>query len=92
MNSSPRSVLLVPVHHAASGVATLVLARRPDGVRTGVAFASVAALERALGVGQPRLAMGLSALRGMLAEVGVHGVQVDPEAMARPASALPAVS
>jgi len=92
VTSSSRPIVLVPVQRTACGAATLVLARRPDGVRTGLAFLSVSALERAMGVGQRHLAMALPALRGMLADVGVQVVQIDAETVARAAAALSAVS
>ncbi|WP_127479140.1 SAV_915 family protein [Nocardioides pantholopis] len=93
MNGSQhRDTVFVPVRLNGSGATTLVLCRRPDGVRTGLAFGSAAALEHALGVGQPHLALSLSGLRAMLADLGVYAVQVDPEAVLRPPAPCRAAS
>lgn len=72
-------IVIVPVRIVGSGMTTLHVCRRPDGVRTGVAFTSVTALEQMMGASQPSLTASLGALRSMLAEVGVHAIQVNPE-------------
>ncbi|MEH3033735.1 MAG: hypothetical protein PGN07_06780 [Aeromicrobium erythreum] len=78
MTDSDHDLLLVPVRSGPQGCVSVRLCRCPDGRRTAVAFTSAAALERALGRGEPRVRISLAALRSGLAEVGVHQVQVDP--------------
>lgn len=90
--SSRRPTVVVPVRRTVPGVATLVLGRRPDGTRTGLAFGSVTRLERACGPGVDHVVLSLSALRAMLAGLGVHAVQLDAEAVSRPAASFSAVS
>ncbi|MGW0809842.1 SAV_915 family protein [Nonomuraea sp. NPDC002799] len=81
--SEPR--LFVPVRVGACATA-LRLFRTPAGKRTAVAFSSPLKLAKVLGPGQRWLVLTAPALRGMLAELDVAGIVVDPAAaMTRPA-------
>jgi hypothetical protein len=88
----PLDTVFVPVRPGAPGCCVVRICRRPDGVRTGVAFSTVAGYDRVVGPAVPRAGMSLGMLRALLAEVGVTHVQVDPELMAIPASARRIVS
>jgi hypothetical protein len=71
--------LFVPTRIAgAPDVVALQLGRRPDGVRVGIAFSSLARLRAASGPRQDWLRMGESELRGLLAQLGIHVIQCDP--------------
>jgi hypothetical protein len=84
--------VVVPVTPGAAGAVSLRLYRRPDGVRTGVAFTSFSELTRLMGAEQAHVLMSLSALRSMLADVGVAAVQLDPLMLVGPAPANRAAS
>lgn len=71
--------MFVPVRAGVAGCRVMRIFRRPDGVRTGVAFTSRAALTGVMGPDALYAELSLGALRAMLAEVGVGGVLVDPD-------------
>ncbi|MFG1684277.1 SAV_915 family protein [Nonomuraea sp. NPDC049269] len=81
--SEPR--LFVPVRVGACASA-LRLFRTASGKRTVVAFSSPLRLARVLGTGQQWVVLTAPAMRGMIAELDVIGIVIDPAGtMARPA-------
>jgi hypothetical protein len=69
----------VPVR-AVDDAATLVVktGRLPRGQRVGIAFTAPDRLAAAMGHDQRWITLSASALRAMLAPLGVTGIQVDP--------------
>ncbi|MFC5827151.1 SAV_915 family protein [Nonomuraea insulae] len=81
--SEPR--LFVPVRVGTYATA-LRLFRTAAGKRTAVAFSSPLKLAKVLGTDQQWVVLTAPALRGMLAELDVIGIVIDPAGtMARPA-------
>ena len=81
----PESRLFVPVRVGACASA-LRLFRTASGKRTAVAFSSPLRLAKVLGTDQQWVVLTAPALRGMLAELDVIGIVIDPAGtMARPA-------
>ncbi|SDH57006.1 SAV_915 family protein [Nonomuraea jiangxiensis] len=86
--SEPR--LCVPVKVGAYASA-LRLFRTASGKRTAVAFSSPLKLAKVLGTEQRWVLLTAPALRGMLAELDVTGIVVDPAGtMSGPAERAPA--
>jgi hypothetical protein len=86
-----RHLLFVPVRESATGTLALRTGRLPSGPPVGLAFTAAAALQSALGPGQPWIRLDEDALRGMLALGGIAQIQVDPSLSApqlTPASPL----
>ncbi|WP_460655182.1 SAV_915 family protein [Kribbella endophytica] len=78
MSTSMDVPLFVPTRTAgAPDVVALQLGRRPDGVRVGIAFSSLARLRAASGPRQDWLRIGEPELRGLLAQLGIHVIQFD---------------
>ncbi|MEV0589918.1 SAV_915 family protein [Nonomuraea cavernae] len=73
--SEPR--LFVPVSMSACATA-LRLFRTASGERTAVAFSSPLTLAKVLGTDQRWVVLTAPALRGMIAELGVNGIILDP--------------
>ncbi|GAA1018213.1 hypothetical protein Aple_034180 [Acrocarpospora pleiomorpha] len=69
--------LFVPIRIGASFL-SLRLFRTPSGTRTAVAFSSSARLAEVLGAEQPWTRISEPGLRGLLQDLGVVGVVVDP--------------
>ncbi|MFG2073829.1 SAV_915 family protein [Nonomuraea maritima] len=67
----------VPVKSSGRAL-SLRLFRTPAGRRTAVAFTSPLKLAKVLGPDQRWVLLTAPALRGMLAELGVTGIVVDP--------------
>ncbi|MBP2706195.1 SseB family protein [Microbispora sp. RL4-1S] len=83
---SDQPLLYVPVRPGACALA-LRLFRTPSGRRTSVAFTSSPRLARVLGTEQPWIRLSEPALRGMLKDLGVAGIVIDPAGtMDRPIS------
>jgi hypothetical protein len=80
--------VVVPTRVGHDGVSCLVVCRRPDGARTGLAFTSLAMLHRVMGQERTHVTLSLDALHATLAEIGVQAVQVDPESFVHPAPSL----
>ncbi|MEV1169105.1 SAV_915 family protein [Nonomuraea sp. NPDC049784] len=81
--SEPRLCVPVTVGTCAS---TLRLFRTASGKRTAVAFSSPLKLAKVLGAGQQWVLLTAPALRGMIAELDVIGIVIDPAGtMTRPA-------
>ncbi|MGW3353000.1 SAV_915 family protein [Nonomuraea rubra] len=81
--SEPRLFIPVSMGRFASA---LRLFRTAAGKRTAVAFTSPLKLARVLGPGQRWVVLTEPALRGMLAELDVIGIVIDPAGtMSRPA-------
>ena len=81
----PEPRLFVPVRVGACALA-LRLFRTASGKRTAVAFSSPLRLAKVLGTDQQWVVLTAPALRGMLAELDVIGIVIDPAGtMARPA-------
>lgn len=78
MSESADRCVVVPLRVVRDGYRTLRTARRPDGVRVGLAFSTPAGLAAAMGPGVPGDTMSLGVLRELLAAVGVTIVQLDP--------------
>lgn len=71
--------LFVPTRTAgAVDVVALQIGRRPDGVRVGIAFSSLASLRAASGPRQDWLRVHEDTLRELLAQLGVSVIQFDP--------------
>ncbi|GIH23862.1 hypothetical protein Aph01nite_21720 [Acrocarpospora phusangensis] len=75
--------LFVPIHVGASFL-SLRLFRTPGGARTAVAFSSSRRLTEVLGDGQPWTLLSEAGLRGMLRDIGVTGIVLDPAATVTP--------
>jgi hypothetical protein len=69
---------LVPVRESALGTLALRTGRLPSGERTGLAFTSESALRLTLGPGQQWTCLSGPALTGMLAQLGVGQLRIDP--------------
>ncbi|MGV9306011.1 SAV_915 family protein [Nonomuraea sp. NPDC003727] len=69
--------LCVPVRQGRFS-ASLRLFRTASGSRTAVAFSSPLRLAQVLGTRQPWVRLSEPALRGMIRDLGVTGVVVDP--------------
>ncbi|MFG1707845.1 SAV_915 family protein [Nonomuraea sp. M3C6] len=81
--SEPR--LFVPVRVGTCATA-LRLFRTASGKRTAVAFSSPLKLAKVLGTDQHWVSLTAPALRGMIAELDVIGIVIDPAGtMTRPA-------
>jgi hypothetical protein len=81
--SEPR--LFVPVRVGRFATA-LRLFRTASGKQTAVAFSSPFKLAKVLGTGQQWVVLTAPALRGMIAELDVVGIVIDPAGtMSRPA-------
>lgn len=72
------NTLVVPVRRSPLGTLTPMTARRVDGVRVGIAFTSIAALET-VQPGHDWVRLGASTLHALLAPVGIATIQVDPQ-------------
>jgi hypothetical protein len=70
--------LVVPIHRSSIGTVTPMTAHLPDGNRVGIAFTSLKALE-AVQPGHDWIRLAASALREMLAPLGIATIQVDPQ-------------
>jgi hypothetical protein len=79
-----RHLLFVPVRESATGTLALRTGRLPSGQLAGLAFTAAAALQSALGPGQPWIRLDEDALRDMLALGGIAQIQVDPRLSAPP--------
>lgn len=77
----------VPIRECSAGFHVLRICRRPDGLRTGVAFSTAARFDQVAGGGTPRVVLSLRVLHSMLAEIGISDIQLDPELMVSPATA-----
>jgi hypothetical protein len=73
---------LVPVRESKAGTLALRTGRLISGERVGLAFTSEASLLLTLGPSQRWIWLASSALRAMLAPLGVTCVQVDPRPIA----------
>ncbi|GAA1524316.1 hypothetical protein GCM10009741_27170 [Kribbella lupini] len=70
--------MFVPTRTAgAPDVVAIQIGRRPDGVRVGIAFSSLAALRAASGPRQDWVRMDERELRGLLVQLGVQVIQLD---------------
>ncbi|WP_214109821.1 SAV_915 family protein [Acrocarpospora catenulata] len=69
--------LFVPVKQGTVS-ASLRIFRTPSGARTAVAFSSPMRLATVLGADQHSVRLSEAALRGMLRELGITGIVVDP--------------
>jgi hypothetical protein len=73
---------LVPVRESKAGTLALQTGQLISGERVGLAFTSEASLLLTLGPSQRWTWLAPSALRAMLAPLGVTGVRVDPRPVA----------
>lgn len=73
-----RQPWFVPVRCSAAGTMTPLLARLPEGPRTGLAFTSAKALADACRPGQPWIRLCEPALRALLTPIGITHIQLDP--------------
>jgi hypothetical protein len=73
---------LVPVRESRAGTLALRTGRLVSGELVGLAFTSEASLLLTLGPSQQWIWLAPSALRGMLAPLGVSQVRVDPRPIA----------
>jgi hypothetical protein len=73
---------LVPVRESKAGTLALRTGRLVSGEHVGLAFTSEASLLLTLGPSQRWMWLAPSALRGMLAPLGVIHVRVDPRPIA----------
>ncbi|MEZ0069814.1 hypothetical protein ABIA32_005862 [Streptacidiphilus sp. MAP12-20] len=83
----PAGLLLVPVRSGPAGCTTRLF-RTPLGGRTAVGFTSARQLTEVLGPGQPCVRLSETALRSLVAPLGVTTVTIDPQLAASPAAAL----
>lgn len=70
--------LVVPVRHSPFGTLTPMTARRRSGVRVGIAFSSIAALE-AVQPNREWIRLSEAALHALLSPLGIADIQVDPQ-------------
>ncbi|MDH2425456.1 SAV_915 family protein [Sphaerisporangium sp. TRM90804] len=77
MEDRAQPPLVVPVRTGAM-TQSLRLFRTVSGARTAIAFTSPARLTRVLGPEQPWTYLSEPALRGMIGELGVRGIVLDP--------------
>ena len=73
---------LVPVRESRAGTLALQTGRLISGDRVGLAFTSEASLLMTLGPSQQWIRLAPSALRAMLAPLGVTCIRVDPRPIA----------
>jgi hypothetical protein len=81
---------LVPVRDSKAGTLALQTGRLISGERVGLAFTSEASILMTLGPSQQWIWLAPSALRGMLAPLGVTRIRVDPRPIAELSADRPA--